>query len=180
MCNHKSTHIIDPYNNSNNFEIYLEFNTSKTKNVTITFYNINGSTYSESSNKKSEYHVYFPWSPENTAKVEIIIRKKFGGDCVFVDGDYIGILNEGDGITTFTISGINATNYLSDGLITIFIDKSNDYYDDYIQIKRITVKVFYTNKTDIEGDTTKTVVPLGAVIIALIAIPIIALKRLNS
>ena len=173
--------IIDnPIHYAYNSKIYLEFSTSRTKNITIIFYNKNGSIYSESYNKKMNIQVGFPWSPENTTKVEIIIRKKCGGDCVFVDGDYVGILKVGDGITTFTISGGEATNYLNDGSITIFIDKSNDYYDDYIQIKRITVKVFYTNKSGIGGATTKTIIPLGAVIIALITIPIITLKRLNS
>ena len=174
------------YNYSNKFEIYLEFNTSKTKNITITFYNINGSIYSESSNKKSKYYVYFPWHPENTSKVEITIRKKFGGDCVFVDGDYVGILNEGDSITSFTIDKENATNYLSDGSITVFIDKSNDYIDDNIQINKITVKVFYTNKSNNNGNnedeetTTKTPIPLPAIILTLTAIPIIALRKINN
>ena len=177
---YKKFTIDDPIHYAYNSEIYLEFSTSRTKNVTIIFYNKNGSIYSESYNKKTKIHVDFPWSPENITKVEIIIRKKCGGDCVFIDGNYVGILNEGDGVTIFTISGREATNYLSDGSITVFIDKSNDYSDDYIQIKRITVRVFYTNKSGIGGAATKTLVPLGAVIIALMTIPIIVLKRLNS
>ena len=174
------------YNDSNKFGIYLEFNaTSKTKNITITFYNINGSTYSESSNKKSNYYVNFPWHPENTSKVEITIRKNFGGDCVFVDGDYVGILNEGDGITSFTIDKENATNYLSDGSITVFIDKSDYGKDDKIQINEITVKVFYTNKSNNENNedketTTKTPIPLSAIILTLTVIPIIALRKINN
>ena len=174
------------YNYSNKFEIYLEFNTSKTKNVTITFYNINGSTYSESSNKKSSYYVYFPWHPENTSKVEIIIRKKFGGDCVFVDGDYVGILNEGDSITSFTIDKENATNYLSDGSISVFIDKSNDYIDDKIQINKITVKVYYLNKSDnIEnngsGETsTKAPMPFGAIALSLIGILLLLVRHYEN
>ena len=183
------------YNNPNP-EIYLKFNaTSKVKNITVIFYNINGSSYYESYTKKSTCAVYFPWSPENTSKIEIIVKKRFGGDCVFVDNDYTGILNEGDGITTFTIDEKNATSYLNDSSITVYIDKSDDGTSDSLEVSSITVKVYYTNKssnmtnTSTNGSnsgsggnngtttikTTSTSIPKGAILMTLISIPIVAL-----
>jgi hypothetical protein len=160
-------------------EIKLELGWHKPKNITTIFYNKNGSVESISKSLHTDIFWFeFPWPPENTDKVKIIIRKKCGGDCVFVDGDYVGILNEGGGITSFTIDKENATNYLSDGSITIKVEKSKDGTPDRINVTRITVRVFYTNVG--EGATTKTPIPLGVIVITLITTPIIALKRLSS
>jgi hypothetical protein len=174
------THYAYPYSGSpSGYEIYLKFNETQSLNVTTVFYHINGSVknISKESDYWTKYYFWFPWSPENTTRVEIIIRKVAdGGDKVFVDGNYVGNLIPGDNattLTTFTIDKENATNILSDKTISVFIDKSNDY----INVSRVTVKVHYTVAG---GGVTKTPIPLGVIIITLITTPIIALKRLSS
>lgn len=63
--------------------------------------------------------------------------------------------------TQFTIDGDNATNILSDGVISIKVDKSNIGNDDKIQVNTISVKVEYINNTNSgSGTTTKTPIPL--------------------
>ncbi|UXM85026.1 hypothetical protein [Methanococcus aeolicus] len=79
--------------------------------------------------------------------------------------------------TQFTIDGDNATNILSDGVISIKVDKSNIGNDDKIQVNTISVKVEYINNTNSgSGTTTKTPIPFNIVLLLLVIIPYIALK----
>ena len=176
------THYAYPYSGSpSGYEIYLKFNETQSLNVTTVFYHINGSVknISKESDYWTKYYFWFPWSPENTTRVEIIIRKVAdGGDKVFVDGNYVGNLIPGDRTTTltrFTIDKENATNILSDKTITIKVEKSKGSHPDWIKVSRVTVKVHYTVAG---GEVIKTPIPLLAVVLTLITIPIIVLTKL--
>jgi hypothetical protein len=172
-------HIFNDTFNNTHRQIFIKFNEDIWKNVTVIFHHINGSV-ERISKVRYWYNFYFdfPWSPENTTRIEIMIEKLNGGDKVFVDGNYVGNLIPGDRTTTltrFTIDKENATNILSDKTITIKVEKSKGSHPDWIKVSRVTVKVHYTVAG---GEVIKTPIPLLAVVLTLITIPIIVLTKL--
>jgi hypothetical protein len=170
------------------FVVYLHFDTKKYRDITVTFYHINGIT--ENITKKDVSHDYifeFPWNPANIKKIDITINYSYrvrSVDCVYVDNYYVGALKAGKDkltITTFNIDSKTASNILSDGLIKIKID--NNPNNDKITINKITVKVYYTNKpTAAINDkkvVVKTSVSLGVTILTLAFILLTTLKRIR-
>ncbi|EHP84484.1 hypothetical protein [Methanotorris formicicus] len=107
----------------------------------------------------------------------------YDNNIVKIDGEDVGVLEVGNNIVTttiITIDGENATKYLSDNSVTIFIDKQGEA----IRIDSIKITVDYIPKSNGNynnggGNTIKAPIPLGAIILTLITIQIIALKRLN-
>ncbi len=126
----------------------------------------------------------FPYYNDNNIIINNVVIEieafgvSMGEDLVYADNEELGRLidnNNGLSTTTFTIDYPKAEDILSDGSITIEVDKSPG---DYIAVNSITLTVYYTSKSS-TSSTTKTPIPLGAIIITIITISIIALKRLN-
>ncbi|EHP82881.1 hypothetical protein [Methanotorris formicicus] len=94
---------------------------------------------------------------------------------VMVDGEYVGVLEVGGKYTVettiITIDGENAKKYLSDNSVTISIGKK-----ELLRIDSIKITVGYIPKSS-PSSIIKAPIPLGAIILTLMTIPIIALKR---
>jgi len=167
------------------FVIYLHFYSQKNREITVTFYNINGVSENITKSGASYNYIFeFPWSPSSTKKIEITIKYAYSirsVDVVYADNYYLGALKAGSEkttITTFNIDSKTAREILSDGIIKIKID--NNPNTDKITIDKITVKVYYTNKP-ISNKTAivKTSITLGMSILALAVTLLTTLKRIR-
>ncbi|AEF95704.1 hypothetical protein [Methanotorris igneus] len=96
-----------------------------------------------------------------------------GEDLVYADNEELGRLldNNGFSTTTFTINYPKAEDILSDGSITIKVDKSKG---DNITVNSITLTVYYTPKSS--TSTAKAPIPLGVIALSLIGISFLLVR----